>query len=90
MYVYFRYDKFDPSTFINHAANILCVMRTSIGTNESSCPFYLVVLEIDDDCNHNHKHVLNKLALFSRILLGNMYKLNVTRGFPGISFLNTA
>ena len=90
MYVSFRYDTFDPSTFIKHAANILCVMRTRIGTNESSCPFYLVFLEKDYGGDHNHKHVLNKLTLFGRILLGNMYKLNVTRGFPGISFLNTA
>ena len=90
MYVSFRYDTFDPSTVIKHAANILCAMRTSIGTNESSCPFYLVGLETDDGGDHNHNHVLNKLALFGRILLGNMDKLNVTRGFPGISFLNTA
>ena len=90
MYVSFRYDTFDPSTAIKHAANILCAMRTSIGTNESSFPFYLVGLETDDGGDHNHNHVLNKLPLFGRNILGNMYKLNVTRGFPGISFLDTS
>ena len=86
----FHNKTFDPSTVINHAANMLCVIRTSIGTNESSCPFYLVGLETDDGSDRNHKHVINKLALFGLFLLENMYNLNKTRGFPGISFLNTA
>ena len=35
---------FDPSTSIKNAVNLLRVMSNSIGTNESSCPFYLVGL----------------------------------------------
>ena len=42
--VYVHDATFDPSTDINHAASLLCVMSTSIGTNESSCPFYLIGL----------------------------------------------
>ena len=82
--------KFDPSTGIKHAANLLHVMRDIIGTNESLCAFYLVGLDTDGDGNHNHKHVINQLALFSLFILGNMYKFNVTRGCTGIYFLNTA
>ena len=44
VYVSFHDAIFDPSNGIKHAANSLCVMSTSIGTNESSCPFYLVGL----------------------------------------------
>ena len=65
-------------------------MRNSIGTNLSSCTFYLVGLETDGGGNHNHKHVRNQLALFGLFLLGDMEKLNVTRSLPGIYFLNTA
>ena len=50
----------------------------------------MVGLETDDGGDHKHNHVLNKLPLFGRNILGNMYKLNVTRGFPGISFLDTS
>ena len=65
-------------------------MRTSIDTNESLFPLYLVGLEIDGGSDHNHKHVRNQLALFGLFILRNMDKLNVTRGYPGLSFLNTS
>ena len=52
--------------------------------------FYLVGLETDSGGNHNHKHVRNQLSLFGLFLLGNMDKLNVTHGWPSISFLNAA
>ena len=50
---------------------------------------YLVVLDICGNGNHNHKHFLNHLDLFGIFIFGNMEKINVTRGFPGISFLHT-
>ena len=81
---------FDPLTGMKHAANLLRVMRTSIGTNESLCPFYLFFLEIYGGVNHNHKHVRNQIALFSLFLIGNMDDLNMTRGYPSIYLLNTS
>ena len=39
VYLSVHNDTFDPSTGIKHAANFFCVMGTSIGTNESLCPF---------------------------------------------------
>ena len=77
----------NPSTCINNAAKLLCVMSTSMGTNESACPFYLVGLDTYGGGNHSHNHVQNQLTLFSVFLLGNMYKLNVTYRCPGLSFL---
>ena len=44
MYVSVKNATFDPSTGIKHAANLFPVTRTSIDTNESLCPFYLVGL----------------------------------------------
>ena len=44
MYVSVHDAKFDPSTCIKHAANLLLVIRTGIDTNESLCTFYLVGL----------------------------------------------
>ena len=90
VYVSAQNATFDPSTVIRHATNIFCVMRTRIGTNQSLCPFYLVGLETYGDIKHNHKHVRNQLALFGLFILENMDKLNVTRGCPGLSFLNKA
>ena len=81
---------FDPSTSINHTTNLLPVMRTSIGTNESPCPFYLDGLETDGGGDHNHKHVQNQLTLFSLFLVGNTDKLNVTCVCSGLYFINTA
>ena len=81
---------FDPPTGTNHATKLFCVMRTSIGTNESSCTLYLVGLETDGGGNNYHKHVQNQIALFSLFILGNMDKLKVTRVCPGVSFLNTS
>ena len=85
VYVCVHNTTFEPSTGIKHATNLLRVMRTSIGTNESSRPFYLVGLDTDGGGDHNHKHVQNQLALFDLVLLGNMDKLNMTRGYPVIS-----
>ena len=90
VYVSVHYTTFDPSTGINNSANLLRVMRTRIGTNESSCPFHLVGLKTDGGGDHNYKHVQNQLALFVLFLLGNTDKLNMTHGCPGIYFLNTA
>ena len=89
LYVYVHDAIFDPSTGIKHAANLLRVMRTSIVTNESLCPFYLVVLETDGGGNHDHKHVRKQLALFGLFLLENMDKINMTRGCPGLYFIDT-
>ena len=50
----------------------------------------MVGLDTDGGGDHNHKNVRNKLALFGLFILGNMDKLNVTHGFTGIYFLNTA
>ena len=50
----------------------------------------MVGLDTDGDGDHSHIHVQNKLALFGLFLLGNMDKLNVTRGWHGLSFLNIA
>ena len=83
-------DTFDPSTGIKHAANLFCLMRTIIGTNEPPCPSYLVVLDKNGGGDHNHKHVRNQIALFSLFILGNMYNRNVTCGCPGLYFPNTA
>ena len=80
--------KLDLSTGIKHASNIFHVMRTIIGTNELLFPFYLVGMKTYGGCDHNHKHVRNKLALFGLFILGNMDKLNVTFGCFGIYFLN--
>ena len=90
MYVSVHDDTFDPSTGIKHAVNLLCLMRTIIGTNEPPCPSYLVVPDTNGGGDHNHKHVRNQISLFSLFILGNMYKFNVTRGCTGIYFLNTA
>ena len=57
VYVSVHYATFDPSTSIKHAANILRVIRTSIDTNELSCPFYLFFVETDGRGDNNHKHV---------------------------------
>ena len=81
---------FEPSTGINHATNLFCVMKTRIGTNQSLCPFYLVGLETDGGDNHTHKNVQNQPALFGLFLLGNIDKLSMTRGCPDLYFLNTA
>ena len=89
VYVSVHNATFDPSTSIKHAANLLRVMRTSICTNESLCPFYLVVLETDGSGNNNHKHVINNLALFDLFILGNMDKINMTHRCPIIYFLDT-
>ena len=64
MYLSVHDATFDPSNGIKRSAKLLHVMRTSIGTNESLCPFYLVGLEIDGVGDHNHKHFRNQLALF--------------------------
>ena len=80
VYVSVHHAIFDPSTGIKHGANILCVMRTIIGTNESSCPFYLVGLETYGHGEHNHKHVRNQVALSGLFILGNTEKLKMTRG----------
>ena len=80
----------NPSTGINNAVNLLRLMRTIRGTNESSCPFYLVGLDIDGGGDHNHKHIQNQLNLFGLFLLGNTYNLNMTCGCPVLYFLNTA
>ena len=89
LYVSVHDATFYPSTGIKHAANLLRVMSNSIGTNESLCTFYLVGLETDGGGDHNHKHIRNNLALFGLLILGNMDKLNFTRGFPGLYFTNT-
>ena len=89
MYVSVHDATFYPSNGIKHAANLLRVMSNIIGTNESLCQFYLVGLETDGGGDHNHKHIRNNLALFGLLILGNMDKLNLTRGFPGIYFINT-
>ena len=81
---------FYPSTVTKQATNLSCVMRTRIGTNESSFTFYLVGLEIDGGSDHNHNHVRNQIALFGLFSLGHMDKLNVTCVCSGISFLDTA
>ena len=47
MYVSVHDATFYPSTGINNATNLLCLMRNSIGTNESPYPFYLVILDKD-------------------------------------------
>ena len=65
-------------------------MRTTIGNNEPSCPFYLVVLETDSGGDHNHKHFRNQLDICGLFFLGNMDKINVICGYYGISFLSTA
>ena len=59
LYVYVHDAIFDPSTGIKHAANLLRVMRTSIVTNESLCPFYFIVPKTDGGGDYNHKQVLN-------------------------------
>ena len=64
------------------------MISTSIGTNESSFPFYLVSLETDGGGDHKPRHIRNQLALFGLFLLGNMDKLNVARVCPGVYFLN--
>ena len=69
VYVSIHDATFDPSTGIKHAANLLRVTRTIIGTNALLFPFNLVCLEIDDNCNHNHKNFRNLLALFGLFLL---------------------
>ena len=63
-------------------------MSTRIVSHESSCPLYLVGLETHGGGNHNYKHVRNKISLFGLFILGNMDKLNVACGYPGISFPN--
>ena len=50
----------------------------------------MVGLETDGGDDHNHKYVINQLALFGFFLLGNTDKINTTRGCPGLYFLNTA
>ena len=57
MYVSIHDAIFDTSTDINHASNLLRLMRTIICTNESLCTFYLVGLETDGGSDHNHIHV---------------------------------
>ena len=81
---------FDPSTIIKHASNLLRVMITIIGTNESIFPFYLVGLDKDGSGNLNQKHVRNQIAILVLFILGIMDKLNMTCGCPGLSFLNIA
>ena len=83
-------DTFDPSTGIKHAVNLLCLMRTIIGTNEPPCPSYLVVPDTNGGGDHNHKHVRNQISLFSLFILGNMENRNVTCGCPGFYFPNTS
>ena len=83
LYVSVYDDKFDPSAGTKHATNIFRVTSTSIDTNESSCPFYLVGLETDGG---GDKHVQNNIALFGPFILVNMDKLNVTRVCPVIYF----
>ena len=55
---------FDPITGINNAANLFCVMRTIMGTNELSYLFYLFGLDTYGSINHKYKYVQNQLALF--------------------------
>ena len=81
---------FEPSTGIKNATNCLYVMVTIIDTNESLYPGYLVILETDGGGDHNHKNIRKKLAPFGLLILGIMHKLNVTCGFPGLSFINTS
>ena len=90
VYLYVHNATFDLSIGIKHATNLLPMMSTNIGTNESSYKFYFVGLDIDGVSNHNHKHARNQITLFSLFILGNMDKLNVRHERPGLSFLNTA
>ena len=50
----------------------------------------MVGLETDGNIDHTKKNVLNKISLFCLFLLGNMDKLNMTLGFPGLYFINTS
>ena len=50
---------------------------------------YLVLIECDGGPDHNLTFLFNQLALFGLFLVGNMDKLNATRGTPGLSYLNT-
>ena len=79
---------FEPSTGIKNATNCLYVMVTSIDTNESLYPVYLVIFETDGGGDHNHKHVRNQIDLFGLFLSENMDNINMTRGCPGIYFIN--
>lgn len=97
VYVSIQDTTFDPSTGIKHAANLLCAMRNSIGTNESSCPFYLIGLETDGSSDHNHKDVRNQLALSGLFILGKLNRgliliedilgCDATVGIYGLNFL---
>ena len=80
VYVLVHDATFDPLTGVNHAAKLLHVMRTIMGTNELSYIFYLFGLDTYGSINHKYKHVQNQLALFAFSLLRNMNKFNVTRG----------
>ena len=69
MYVSVHNSIFAPSTGTKHTTNIFRVMRTIIGTNESSFPFYLVGLETYFGGDHSHNHFLNQIALSGLFIL---------------------
>ena len=67
VYVSVHNTTLDPSTGIDYATNLLRMMSNIIGTNESSCPFYLVSQETYGSGDHNHKTAQNQLALLASL-----------------------
>lgn len=57
-------------------------------SNCKSMPL-LVHLEVDGGGDHNIRHLLNVMAIVAIFLVGEMDKLQVTRGCPNLSYLNT-
>ena len=51
---------------------------------------YLLIVKCDGGPDHNLYHLANHISLFALLLVGIMDKLVATRGFPGLSYLNTA
>ena len=83
----------DPSDGMKHAAhfNAFLLGLANEQRADSTKPLpYLVLIECDGGPDHNLTFLFNQLALFGLFLVGNMDKLNATRGTPGLSYLNTA
>ena len=94
-----HYETFNPSSGYNHAAcfhQFLLYLANSrdCGVDTSMEDFksltFMLLIELYGGPDHKLTFLDNQLSFIGLFLVGNMYKLNVTRGCPGISHLNTA
>ena len=73
-----------------HFNSFLLRLATEQWASNTKPLAHLVLMECDGGADHNLTFLFNQLVLFCLFLVGNMDKINATRGTPGLSYLNVA